>query len=89
MCVKSDLLLFNKFGLIQCVYFYKITASITWMTPFLAKTLAATTLTVVVGPFTSTPPSAVLISSISSPNKVATLPLLTCAAETVAPESDN
>ena len=55
------------------------------MTPLLAKTLALTTLTVVVGPTTFTPPRRVLIRPILSPPRVGTSPVATSLAKTVAP----
>ena len=63
-----------------------MTLSTTWMTPLLAKTLALTTLTVVVGPTTFTPPLGVLIRPIVSPPRVGTSPVATSLAKTVAPE---
>merc|ERR1719273_2168177 len=63
---------------------YKMTLSMTWMTPLLAMTSAATTLTVLPPYLTWTPPSSVLTKSMTSPPMVSTGPLVTAAAGTLA-----
>jgi len=63
----------------------KMTSSRTWITPLLAMTSAATTLTMLLIYEIWTPPSSVLIRSMTSPPRVSTGPVVTSAAGTVTP----